>query len=69
MVLFALLKERGIKAWLDMDTNDLSTQGMIDGVKNSDTFLLFHTVGYFGRPFCLLELEEAIKCKKNIGDV
>ena len=66
MVLLAILKQRGIKAWLDMDANDLSTQGMMDGVKNSDNFLLFCTVGYFERPYCLLELEEAIKRKKKI---
>jgi hypothetical protein len=66
MVLSAILKQRGIKAWLDMDANDLSTQGMMDGVKNSDIFLLFYTVGYFERPYCLLELDEAIKQKKKI---
>jgi hypothetical protein len=60
------LDKIGLKVWLDMQANDLSTQGMMDGVKNSEHFLLFCTDGYFSRPYCVMELDQAVLLNKPI---
>jgi WD40 repeat protein len=66
MTLSSALNKIGLKVWLDMQANDLSTQGMMDGVKHSDNFLLFCTDGYFSRPYCLMELDQAVLLNKPI---
>jgi hypothetical protein len=66
MTLATTLHKIGLKVWLDMLANDLSTQGMMDGVNNSEHFVLFCTDGYFTRPYCLMELDQAILLNKPI---
>jgi WD40 repeat protein len=66
MTLSSALDKIGLKVWLDMQANDLSTQGMMDGVQHSDNFLLFCTDGYFSRPYCLMELDQAVLLNKPI---
>ena len=39
---------------------------MLKGVQDSDIFLLVLTKGVLQRPFCQLELREAIKLKKRV---
>ena len=58
-------KESGIKVWLDKD-EQCTENGMKKGVREQKYFLLFLTDGYFTRPFCRLEVCEAIKRNKTI---
>ena len=44
----------------------LCVAGMLKGVQDSDIFLLVLTKGVLQRPFCQLELREAIKLKKRV---
>ena len=51
--------------WLDVD-EEPTTAGMKAGVCAKKNFLLFLTKEYFSRQFCQLELEEALKLRRNI---
>jgi hypothetical protein len=66
MTLCNLFNTMGLEGWLDMHANDLSTMGMLEGVNNSENFVLFLTDGYFATKFCLMELDEAVRGNKNI---
>jgi WD40 repeat protein len=66
MTLYNVFNNMGLKAWVDMQANDLSTTGMLEGVNNSEHFVLFLTDGYFTREYCLMELDEAVRLKKDI---
>ena len=61
--LHAELKLAGKSAWYDK-SEEPSVEGMLKGVANSDTFLLFLTRDVFTRPFCLLEIREALRLRK-----
>jgi hypothetical protein len=41
--------------WYDMQAQDLTAQGMEDGVANSRNVLIFLSDGVMGRPFCNAE--------------
>jgi hypothetical protein len=58
-------KESKIKVWLDKD-EECTEEGMKQGVRELKYFLLFLTDGYFTRPFCRLEICEAIKRNKTM---
>ena len=49
-----------------MTENDVTEKGMKRGVRDSDIFLLFLTNSMLSRPFCLKEIEWALKMKKPI---
>lgn len=64
--LYLKYKQLGLYNWLDMHQQDLTLNGMKQGVKDSDIFLLFLTRNLLTRPFCLEELDTAITEKKPI---
>lgn len=51
--------------WLDVD-EEPTTNGMKAGVCGKKNFLVFLTKEYFARKFCQLELEEALKLRRNV---
>eukprot|EP01047_Picozoa_sp_COSAG01_P002218 COSAG01_NODE_58_length_30193_cov_12.302020_1_plen_1409_part_00 len=60
-----LLRARGAKVWYDMSAEDLTEQGMEQGVANSRNMLVFLSDGLMSRPFCRKEQRWAIQygCK------
>ena len=50
-----LLKAAGVKVWYDMQAEDLTAQGMEEGVADSRNVLIFLSDGVMGRPFCVME--------------
>jgi hypothetical protein len=54
------------KVWLDVMMSDCGTEAMMEGVINSDVFLLLLSPQYFTREFCILELRKAQEHKKQI---
>jgi hypothetical protein len=56
----------GFLVWWDMIADDLTSSGMKTGVALSSVYLLFLNRGVLGRPFVLLEFEEALRLEKPI---
>eukprot|EP01043_Picozoa_sp_COSAG02_P008263 COSAG02_NODE_261_length_26663_cov_210.330899_13_plen_249_part_00 len=50
-----LLKMRGATVWYDMHANDLTKQGMEEGMSQSKNILIFLSKGVMGRPYCQAE--------------
>jgi hypothetical protein len=65
-VLSAELEQRDWKVWYDNKMENLTADGMKEGVRKSAVFLLFLTKGIFSRPYVQLEISEALKYKKPI---
>jgi WD40 repeat protein len=66
MMLATKLECIGFKVWLDVQAKDLCTGGMMDGVNNSENFLLIFTDGYFESKYCRMELDKAVELEKPI---
>ena len=64
--LFLLFQAHGCWAWLDMAADDLTLEGMRQGVDDSDMFLLALSRGVLFRPFCIAEIYHAIQAGKAI---
>ena len=60
------MKERGISSWYDNNEENLTQQGMEEGVKNSACFLLLLTSGVLTREWVLKEFQWALKYSKPI---
>ncbi|XRB25609.1 hypothetical protein RI054_45g154670 [Pseudoscourfieldia marina] len=58
--LFASLKEQGKRCWLDVKMDARGEAAMEEGVRNSATFVAVISEEYFGRRFCLKELDWAV---------
>ena len=58
------LKARGYKVWYDMDMPSVTEDTMAEGVRKCTAFILFLSENVFSRPFCRLEIIEAVKCHK-----
>ena len=56
----------GMHSWLDMHMEDLTIPGMIEGIKNSNCFLLVLTERVLDSWYCQLEINKAIELKKPI---
>ena len=50
--LFHMFKSLGLSAWVDMHQANLTYEGMMDGVRASDAFLLILTKTVLTRWFC-----------------
>ena len=50
-----LLQQAGASVWYDMQAQDLTAQGMEEGVSESRNLLVFLSDDCFGRPFCNAE--------------
>ena len=59
------LKEKNIKIWWDMDQK-VSMDGMLKGIENSKTILVFLTKTYFTRQWCRWELFCALVMEKPV---
>ena len=59
------LTKLGLEIWYDNDAENLTADGMKEGVRESAYFLLIVTANVFQRPFCRLEIDEAFKEKKT----
>ena len=55
------LKARGAKVWYDMEMDEITTQGMEDGVRDSMVMIVLLTPLIMSRPFCQLEMRSAKK--------
>jgi WD40 repeat protein len=66
MMLATKLECEGFKVWLDVQAKDLCTGGMMDGVNNSENFVLIFTKGYFESEYCRMELDKAVELNKPI---
>eukprot|EP01043_Picozoa_sp_COSAG02_P056945 COSAG02_NODE_6834_length_3337_cov_28.082149_3_plen_490_part_00 len=53
--LYQLLTAAGASVWYDMQAQDLTAQGMEEGVSQSRNMLIFLSDGVMGRPFCNAE--------------
>jgi hypothetical protein len=53
------------RAWFDKSETP-SVEGMLAGVAHSDVFLLFLTRDVLTRPYCLLEIREALRLRKPL---
>eukprot|EP00929_Paragymnodinium_shiwhaense_P012869 TRINITY_DN120753_c0_g1_i1.p1 TRINITY_DN120753_c0_g1~~TRINITY_DN120753_c0_g1_i1.p1 ORF type:complete len:646 (+),score=69.62 TRINITY_DN120753_c0_g1_i1:121-2058(+) len=62
---FLAEKLPGVRCWIDIE-QDPTEQGMHEGVRNCQNFLLFLTAEVFKSKWVLLELEWALQYKKNI---
>ena len=56
----------GVHNWVDMHEAEITVEGMRQGVRDSDVFLLVLTARVLSRPYCLLELREALRCGKPV---
>ena len=50
----------------DQRAADLTKEGMLKGVQDSAAFILFLSEGVLMRPYCQLEIREALALKKPI---
>jgi len=65
-ILFLLLKQEGLKVWIDQQQDDISVRNMSKGVSSSCIFILFLTKSYFQKQFTVFELETALALNKQI---
>ena len=59
--LFFLSEQMGVHGWRDMNQDNLTEEGMRQGVFDSDVFILFLTNSYLSRKFCIKELTWALE--------
>ena len=64
--LFGLLRRVGVHCWYDMEQSNLTLEGMRQGVRDSDVFLLILTEQVLTRWFCQQEILTAIEEGKSI---
>eukprot|EP01051_Picozoa_sp_SAG22_P000939 SAG22_NODE_31_length_27697_cov_7.384376_10_plen_353_part_00 len=60
------LKTRGFKVWYDNDMDNLTADGMAEGVRDSACFVLFMSAGVFTRPYVQFEIAQALSHNKPI---
>ena len=60
------LRNLGAEVWYDMNAEDLTRAGMVAGIHESATFVLFLSHGVLERPFCQLEIRRAMQENKPI---
>jgi len=66
LIAMELKTNYGMKIWLDMEAANLNVEGMLQGVAQAQTFLLYATKNYMTRPFCVFELLVAMELNKKI---
>eukprot|EP00942_MAST-04A_sp_MAST-4A-sp1_P014569 g14569.t1 len=64
--LFNALKQVGVHTWRDMSQQNINANSMIQGVIDSDVFVVMLTNSYMSRWYCLLEFAAALLYKKKI---
>eukprot|EP00935_MAST-01C_sp_MAST-1C-sp1_P000339 g339.t1 len=61
-----MLQSLGFICWYDMEAEDLTLNGMSDGVAQSEIYVLFLSEGALGRPMVQHELRDALRLNKTI---
>jgi len=61
-----LTHEKEITVWFDQEMQDKAQDAMLEGVRNSRAFLLLMSEDYLNRPFCQMELREALVNEKTV---
>ena len=46
--------------------DDLTKEGMLKGIEQASAFILFLSAGVLNRPYCQMEIREALALKKPI---
>lgn len=59
--LYLELMNHGCRCWLDAMQENVTVSGMREGVRNSDRLLLILTKNVLLRPFCIMEIDWALK--------
>jgi len=60
------LEERNLRVWIDMEAEQINVVGMMRGVAQSATFVIYATRSYLSRPYCCFELLVALELDKPI---
>ncbi len=60
------LKTRGYTVWYDNDMVEVTEDTMLKGVSECGAFILFLSGGVFTRPFCQMEIAQAVRHSKVI---
>eukprot|EP00935_MAST-01C_sp_MAST-1C-sp1_P000984 g984.t1 len=56
----------GMKVWYDNRAEDLTKEGMRQGIEDSAAFVLFLSTGVLMRPFCQFEIRQALALGKPV---
>ena len=60
------LQQQGKKVWLDVNMANCSAQAMMEGVDNSNNFVIVLSEGYFQSSYAVMEVRRALEMRKNI---
>ena len=60
------LKQVGCYSWLDVNMHDLTEQGMKEGIRNSNVFVLFLSQHVLASAYCQIEINEAARLNKPV---
>ena len=50
--------------WYDNRASDLTKDGMLKGIEQASAFLLFLSTDVLNRPYCQMEIRQALALKK-----
>ena len=64
--LYMMFRDNGCSCWLDMEEEDLTLNGMREGVEHSECFVLILTRGVMFRPYCIEEIHHAFVHKNKV---
>ena len=59
-----LLSPAPPKVWYDNRADNVTKDGMLEGIERAAAFILFLSVGVLTRPYCQLEVRHALALKK-----
>ena len=65
-VCFLLSLSSPPKVWYDNRADNLTKDGMLEGIERAAAFILFLSVGVLTRPYCQLEVRHALALKKRV---
>ena len=57
---------RVAKVWYDNRADDLTKEGMLKGIERAAAFLLFLSGDVVQRPYCQMEIRQAVALKKPV---
>jgi len=60
------LKRKGVTLWYDKEVNRIDKRGMINGVRDSATFIIVLTHNFFTRPWCIFEYAVALVLERPV---
>ena len=64
--LYLMFEKSGCSCWLDMEAENLTLEGMRNGVATSQCFMLVLTRGVLFRPYCIEEIFVAANLQKDV---